>query len=230
MIRTLEAHHQQILITRRFWQMENEWTQLKDEDTTAVLRRILSAREERFYEKPPWERPSWPAARKRLPDGGALQSDTVTQGEVIYMATTLQRASADARIRLGDWRKIGAEHEARAELLRALWRTSTRQTGHFYSSSKEKKSNCTFGSCSGRNTWKSTRSLRPGTRSRKVDGDTEARGLREERHHQLALGVDYKNEMTRTRPHKFYLHVRWEGPAFTQRRTLDGRPRHARQG
>ena len=95
---------------------------MKDEDTTAILRRILSAREERFYEKPPWEMPSWPAARKRLPDGGALQSETVTKGEVIYMATTLQLASADARIRLGDWRKIGAEHEPRAELLRALWR------------------------------------------------------------------------------------------------------------
>ena len=128
-MRTLEAHHQSALRNRRFWQMEEEWTNLKDEDTTAMLRRILSAREERIYEKPPWEMPSWPAARKRLPDGGALQSETVTKGEVIYMATTLQRASTDERIRLGDWRKVGAEHEPRAELLRALWRTSTRQTG-----------------------------------------------------------------------------------------------------
>ena len=102
--------------------LKDETRNLKDEDTTAILRRILSAREEIFYEKPPWEMPKWPAARKRLPDGGALQSETVTKGEVIYMATTLQLASADARIRLGDWRKIGAEHEPRAELLRALWR------------------------------------------------------------------------------------------------------------
>ena len=122
MIGTFETHHLHTLRSRRFWQMEEEWTKMQDEDTTAMLRRILTAREERFYEKPPWEKPSWPAARKRLPLQWHLQPETVSKGEAIYMATTLQLASADARIRLGDWRKRGAEHEPRAELLRALWR------------------------------------------------------------------------------------------------------------
>ena len=129
MIGTFETHHLHILRDRRFWQMEEEWTKMQDEDTTAMLRRILTAREERFYEKPSWEKPSWPAARKRLPLQWHLQPETVSKGEAIYMATTLQRANEDTRMGLGDWKKLGAELEPLVELMRALWLTSTRQTG-----------------------------------------------------------------------------------------------------
>ena len=47
----------------------------------------------------------------------------------MYMATTLQRAMMDRRIRLGEWDKMRITQQPHIELVRAMWCTSRCQTG-----------------------------------------------------------------------------------------------------
>ena len=94
---------------------------------TAVLHRILSAREERFFEIPPREIHRWPPASKRLP--GSDSPTLVSCGEAIYMAVTLQRAMLDRRISLGTWDWMRITQRPHVELVRALRCASKSQTG-----------------------------------------------------------------------------------------------------
>ena len=94
---------------------------------TAVLHRLLSAREERFFERLPRAIPRWPPASKRLP--GSDSPTLVSCGEAIYMAVTLQRAMLDRRISLGTWDWMRITQRPHVELVRAMRCASKSQTG-----------------------------------------------------------------------------------------------------
>jgi len=117
-----------------------------------VLRRIICAREEMFYEQPPWEPPRLPLPTTRLPSCEALTP--ISRREAMYMATTLQRAMNDARIGLGGWEVVRRLQQPRLETVRAIWCTSRNPWRRCCFSCKARKSLWRAGCGSGLTTWK----------------------------------------------------------------------------